>query len=226
MIFPHLETVTIPAGNFLLGACPDDKFANETELPRRGFEISDAFELGVYPITVAEWRAFDPGHDECSPGDLPVVNVSIDDIEHYLSWLNSKTSGRPWRLPCEEEWEYACRAGTGTIFSVGDDLSVTEANFLFNESIERVGPGERTPVGSYPANAWGLHDMHGNVSEWTSSTWRQDLHAETELIPGRYTIRGGAWDYLPRLLRCSWRDGLPKSTRRDNLGFRLARGCV
>jgi len=219
----YSDTVTIPAGNFLMGACPDDKFANDTELPRRCVEIPDAFELGVYPVTVSEWRAFDPWHDEDSPGDLPVVDVSIQDIELYLRWLNSKSSGRPWRLPSEEEWEYACRAGTGTIFSFGDEIAVTEANFLFNESIERVGPGERTPVGAYPANDWGLHDMHGNVSEWTSSPWNADLHPVTEVRQDRYAIRGGAWDYLPRLLRSSWRDGLRNATRRDNLGFRLAR---
>lgn len=226
MIVAHPPTVTIPAGSFLMGACPDDKFSNDAELPRRVVEIEKPFELGVHPVTLAEWRAFDPTHDPDSRDDLPVVSVSFLDIACYLAWLNDKLPDQGWRLPDEEEWEYACRAGTGTIFSSGDQLEKADANFLFDEAIERVGPGGRTPVGSYPPNPWGLFDMHGNVSEWTSSTWKSDLRAESEAIPHRFTIKGGAWDYLPRLLRCSWRDGLVETSRRDNLGFRVARDLV
>jgi len=223
MIVPRPLTVTIPAGSFLMGASPGDKFANATEEPRRAVEITKPFALGVSPVTVAEWAAFEADHDSGPAGKLPVVNVSLNDVERYLAWLNSLWTGRLWRLPTEEEWEYACRAGTETIFHTGDQLGNEEANFLFNEAIERSGPGGRTPVGTYPTNPWGLHDMHGNVVEWTSSPWKRDLHPGSAAILERYTVRGGSWDLLPRLLRSSWRDGVHRSARRDNLGFRVAR---
>jgi formylglycine-generating enzyme required for sulfatase activity len=215
-------TRAILPGSFLMGACDEDKFANDTERPRRRVEIVRPFEIGIFPVTVEEWASFDPEHDPAA-NDLPVVNVSHHDIARYLAWLNESHTGRPWRLPTEEEWEYACRADTESIFNTGDQLDRTEANFLFDESIERVGPGCRTAVATYPPNPWGFHDFHGNVAEWTSSLWQPDYRQETASVPHRYTIRGGAWDYLPRLLRSSWRDGLSETTRRDNLGFRLAR---
>jgi len=216
-------TLTIPHGSFLMGACLEDKFANDTERPRHRVEITRPFEIGVYPVTVAEWAIFETQHDSSAANDLPVVNVSHIDITRYLDWLNEASTGPVWRLPSEEEWEYACRAGTETIFSTGDQLEKSDANFLFDEAIERIGPGCRTPVSTYPPNPWGLHDLHGNVAEWTASQWRPDSRDGTACVPHRYTIRGGAWDYLPRLLRSSWRDGLEEHTRRDNLGFRLAR---
>jgi formylglycine-generating enzyme required for sulfatase activity len=96
----------------------------------------------------------------------------------------------------------------------------------------KVGPGRRTPVGAYPPNAFGLHDMIGNVCEWTSDAWHpsfrgapaegQSWEAGAESIELR-VIRGGAWDYLPRLLRTAWRDFLHQQTRRDNVGFRVVR---
>jgi formylglycine-generating enzyme required for sulfatase activity len=216
------STLKIPAGSFLMGARDEDKFANDTERPRLRVEIEQPFEIGIFPVTLADWASFDPDHDPAAK-DLPVVNVSHGDIARYLAWLNESQTAQLWRLPTEEEWEYSCRAGTETIFSTGDQLHQSEANFLFDESIERVGPGCRTAVGTYPPNPWGLHDLHGNVAEWTSSLWKPDLRPETASVPHRYTVRGGAWDYLPRLLRSSWRDGLSETTRRDNLGFRLAR---
>ena len=215
-------TVTLPGGSFLMGASPSDKFAIDTERPRRLVEIERSFEIGICPVTIGEWALFDPDHDQVA-NDLPVVNVSHRDIVRYLAWLNECQTDPPWRLPTEEEWEYACRAGTETIFNTGDQLDRSAANFLFDESIERVGPGCRTAVATYPPNPWGLHDLHCNVAEWTSSLWRPDLRPETAAVPHRYTVRGGAWDYLPRLLRSASRDGLRETTRRDNLGFRLAR---
>jgi len=190
-------TCALPPGSFLMGACDEDKFANDTERPRRLVEIERSFEIGIFPVTAAEWASFEPDR-VLAANDLPVVNVSYGDIARYLFWLNENQTGRPWRLPTEEEWEYACRAGTETIFNTGDHLNRSEANFLFNESIERVGPGGRTVVSTYPPNSWGLYDFHGNVSEWTASGWRPDLHSETVSVFGRHTVRGGAWDYLPR----------------------------
>jgi formylglycine-generating enzyme required for sulfatase activity len=93
----------------------------------------------------------------------------------------------------------------------------------------RIGLGRRTPVGSFPPNAFGLHDLHGNVCEWVEDTWHpnylgspDDGRAWVETGDSRHVVRGGAWDYLPRLLRSSWRDWRPAEHRADNLGFRVA----
>ena len=151
-------------------------------------------------------------------------SCTMKKLEPYtasIAWLSSET-GDSWRLPTEIEWEYACRAGSETLFPQGDDLTPADANFLFDESIERVGPGGVTPVGTYPPNPWGFHDLLGNVNEWTASPWAQTHETDASIVPGSFTIRGGSWDGLPRLLRPSWRDGMEAGARGDHLGFRVA----
>jgi formylglycine-generating enzyme required for sulfatase activity len=211
--------IALPAGEFTMGASADDKFANDTERPARSVTVA-AFALGRAPVTVAEFRAFSPGHAVGENDAWPVANVSWQDAADYCAWLSGETR-RAVRLPTEAEWEYACRAGTRTPFSTGADITTADANFLYRENGERVGPGARTPVGAYPANAFGLHDLHGNVCEWTADPWRAS-YADQPPDSTRRVIRGGGWDYLPRLLRSAWRDALPLDTRRDNVGFRVA----
>jgi formylglycine-generating enzyme required for sulfatase activity len=157
------------------------------------------------------------------------VDVSWLQAVDYCVWL-AKQAGRPYRLPSEAEWEYACRAGSTSPFSIGNTITSEDANFLYDENGKRVGLGHSTPVGSYALNAFGLGDMHGNVCEWVSDCWCPNYQsapsdgspwleaAETD----HRVIRGGAWDYLPRLLRSTWRDSLPQTIRRDNVGFRVA----
>ena len=114
---------------------------------------------------------------------------------------------------------------------MGDEITPADANFLYAEHGERIGPGVRTPVGRYAANAFGLCDLHGNVCEWVEDVWHAGYAGApadgaawvTDGDPDRRVIRGGAWDYLPRLLRSAWRDSLPATQRRDNVGFRIAR---
>lgn len=221
--------VEIPAGVFMMGETIDDKFATDTERPAHRVVFARPFALGRYPVTVGEYRAFVPAHAPGEDSDLPVVNVSWDDARAFCVWRRGQT-GRPHRLPSEAEWEYACRAGTRTPFTSGNDLSLREANFLYSENGERIGVGTRTPVGCYAPNAFGLYDLHGNVCEWVEDAWHPDYAGAPADgsawldggDPARRVIRGGAWDYLPRLLRSAWRDALPCAHRRDNTGFRLA----
>jgi formylglycine-generating enzyme required for sulfatase activity len=138
---------------------------------------------------------------------------------NYAAWLREQT-GQPFRLLTEAEWEYCCRASTMTIFGTGDDIDPSQANYLYDEHGFKVGPGHRTPKGTYAPNAFGLEDMHGNVCEWVADVWRPTHDAI--LCDGLRVIRGGAWDYMPRLLRSAWRDFASPETRRDNLGFRIA----
>ena len=224
---PTPVLVLVPAGEFLMGAGAGDKFANSTERPRVRIRIK-GFAIGSFAVTVGEYRVFEPGHAPGDQADLPAVHVSWDNASEFCNWLATK-SGKPYRLPSEAEWEYACRAGTDTPFYTGNSLDIADANYLYNETGTRIGRGERAAVGSYPGNRWGLHETHGNVSEWCADFWHPSHeHASLNGSPRRdaetpkRAIRGGSWDYLPRLLRSSWRDGLPPETRRDNLGFRVA----
>jgi formylglycine-generating enzyme required for sulfatase activity len=223
------DLLTLPPGEFLMGAAEDDKFVTDTERPVHRVTISRAIALGRCPVTVGEYRVFAPGHAPDDEAALPVVNVSWDDARAYCGWLSGETS-EPFRLATEAEWEYACRAGSRTPFAGGDEIDTRAANFLYSEEGQRVGPGRRTPVGQYLLNAFGLQDMHGNVCEWVEDAWHPgyvgapgDGTAWPEsALTDRRVIRGGAWDYLPRLLRSAWRDSLPRGRRRDNVGFRVA----
>ncbi len=209
-----LETIPLPPGKHAIGASAGDKFADHSEGAERRARIGKV-ALGKFPVTVGEYREFHPTHAPADADDLPVVQVSWQDARAFCAWLSSGT-GQSWRLPREVEWEIACRAGSDTPFSTGHQLTPADANFLYDESGARVGSGARTPVGRYPANPWGFHDLHGNVAEWCEDTCTSDPDED------RRIVRGGAWDLLPRLLRSSARDALPTNARRDNVGFRVA----
>lgn len=209
------DMITIPAGRFIMGTSGEDCFANSTERPAHEVVIERPFAVSRFPITEAQWSAFAGGPSS----SLPVVRVSWFDAMKFVEWLSAQT-GKLFRLLTEAEWEYACRAGSTTIFNVGDTLEPEHANYFYDEHGFKVGPGHRTPPGSYPPNAFGLEDMHGNACEWVADAWRPSYDAAADEI--HRVIRGGAWDYMPRLLRSAWRDFAKPETRRDNIGFRIA----
>jgi formylglycine-generating enzyme required for sulfatase activity len=221
--------VSLPAGSFVMGGSRNDKFVTDTERPAHAVALVRAFALGRFPITVGEYRAGTPGFAPGEDPAWPVVGVSWDEAGAYCRWLEAET-GEAFRLPTEAEWEYGCRAGSQAPFAGGDEIGTAAANFLYTEEGQRIGPGHRTPVGRYPANAFGLHDLHGNVCEWAEDAWHPGYAGApadgSAWMEGgdsdRRVIRGGAWDYLPRLLRSAWRDSLPRGQRRDNVGFRVA----
>jgi formylglycine-generating enzyme required for sulfatase activity len=220
--------VELPAGEFVMGENPGDKYANDTERPAHQVRFPGGFALGRFPVTVGEFRKFHHEHAPEEADDLPVVRVNWHDATAYCGWLTAFT-GREYRLASEAEWEYACRAGTRNPFAVGDEITTRQANFLYDETGTRIGPGRRTPVGSYPPNQFGLHDLHGNVGEWVGDSWHPNYlgapgggRAWYDAENRRRVVRGGAWDYLPRLLRCSWRDWRLAEERADNIGFRVA----
>lgn len=204
-----------------MGGVAEDKFVTAVELPDHVVELR-AFEMSAYPVTRAQW--FEWRGTKGDATDLPMTGITFDEASAF-----AKSNGS--RLPSEAEWEYACRAGSKTLFPNGGNLDVQDANFLYDESGELVGPGVITPVGRHRANAFGLYDMIGNVCEWTSDLWHPNYQDAPDdgsawLAGGKAgcrVIRGGAWDQLPRTLRASWRDWAPESAQWDNLGFRLAR---
>ena len=228
------ETIVIPAGEYLMGGIAEDKYVTAVELPPTRIRFAAGFAMGKAPVTQSQWhsvmRQLPHG---CAPGAVaacPVVSVSFHDVSSFLLKLSAMAE-MVFRLPSEAEWEYACRGGSMTVFPTGTSLSLEAANYLYDENGTAVGTGALTPVSRYPPNRFGLHDMLGNVCEWTADDWHPN-HRDTSTDgrprvsasdPPRRAIRGGGWDHLPRVLRPSWRNWAPETARWDNLGFRIAR---
>ena len=219
----------VPAGECFFGGSPRDKFVTSIEQPRQRLRIEQDFGIGRFPVTERELSLLLGSDPDERTADLPAVRIDYETANAFANSLSDRL-GRPLRLPTEMEWEFAARGGKDGLFPLGNSIDPSLANYLHGEDGERVGPGRRTEMGRYPSNAYGLYDMAGNVAEWTSTHWRPDTGAAIACSSGsespdhlrRRTIRGGGWDSLPRMLRCSFRDWAPESARFDNLGFRLA----
>jgi formylglycine-generating enzyme required for sulfatase activity len=246
---PVPEMMVIPAGEFEMGSDASEYGHEKSESPRRYVLIERAFALGRYAVTKAEFAAFQaatgwmPRPEVLWPtGDRqPVFNVRPTDIEAYLDWLRDVT-GKRYRLPTETEWEFAARAGTRTPFAFGESVGCRDVHFNslfpYEERRERrkwyiplcIPTPRPLEVGSFQPNLWGLHDMHGNVQEFTSSPWR-DSHVD---LPrnGAYrrvgdeewlVVKGGSW-FDPAVACRSAARRRRHSTEMDtNLGFRVLR---
>ena len=221
------EMVMIPSGTFWMGS-RDEGF--DEEKPRHKVTISRSFALGRHAITFDEYDHFCEETDREMPDDegwgrerRPVINVSFADALAYCNWLNQITNAE-YRLPTEAEWEYACRAGTMTAFNLGDKLSKKQANFD-REAIK----GKTKKVGRFPANAWGLHDMHGNVAEWCADGMRKySRRAVTDPIGPAGSkvdrvVRGGSWYDFGWACSSSHRETNGPDDQSDQIGFRCAR---
>lgn len=242
------EMVVIPAGSFRIGSAPSEEGSLRQERPQRDVTLARPFAVGKYEVTFAEWdacvrargcrsrrenigdryRPVPVGSDEgWGRGRRPVINVSRSDALQYVNWL-SETTGKTYRLLSEAEWEYAARAGTTTPYVTGDAISPEHANY--GES----GHGRTVPVGSYPANPFGLHDMQGNVREWTADCYAEgyfNLPLDGRALSPRdsscsgSTLRGGSWWEPMTTLRSAARQrGTGTSTDGNSqTGFRVAR---
>jgi formylglycine-generating enzyme required for sulfatase activity len=248
-----MKLVLIPAGTFRMGSPEEEEGRFVEEGPQHEVEITRPFYLGVHPVTQAQWRAVmgkNPsffcatggGKDRVkgmSTDDFPVESVSWKDVASFLARLSAlekeRQGGRAYRLPSEAEWEHACRGGAPSyqIFHFGSSLSSTQANFDLNypygEADERPYLERTCKVGSYPPNAFGLFDMHGNVWEWCADWLDKDYYARSPRRdpPGpsagsRRVIRGGGWYYGGRFCRSAARYGGRPSFRSHDLGFRAA----
>ena len=216
-----MEFVRVPAGEYLMGSTSEEALFNEQPLTR--VRISRAFELGKHEVTQAEWEAVmgsNPSDfDECG-GDCPVENVSWDDVQEFIGRLNGLEGEARYRLPTEAEWEYAARAGTSGDRYAGDLDAIAWCGEGFD--------GSSHPVGQKAPNAFGLHDMLGNVREWV-----QDLYGgypggsvtdPQGPASGSFRVdRGGSWSNGARNCRASLRNYGPPGNRFNLLGFRLLR---
>jgi len=240
---PEIEMVHVQGGCFQMGSPADEAERDVDEGPQHQVCVQP-FELGKYEVTFADWDAcvaaegcFLEAEDEgWGRGRRPVVNVSWEDAQSYIRWLNRST-GYNYRLPTEAEWEYAARAGTTTAFSTGDCINTDQANYDGKSEYNRCGAetgvdlGATVPVGSYAANDWSFHDMHGNAGEWVEDCWHEEGYdgAPTDgsaWLDGncaRRVIRGGSWFGYPGYLRSAYRCSASKGFNVKRLGFRLAR---
>lgn len=231
------EMVVIPGGRFLMGSPPDEPERQDNE---RQHEVEVAsFALGKYAVTFEEYDRFATATNREKPDDRswgrmrrPVINIDWFDAVAYAEWLSQQT-GQPHRLPTEAEWEYACRAGTTTPFYFGTTISTDQANYSGNYTYGGGQKGEyrgkTVEVGQFPANAWSLHEMHGNVWEWTASEY-DDGYGDAELRTvsdphsgGPRVVRGGSLVDDPFRLRSASRGGYFPRRSYLGLGFRLAR---
>ena len=226
----------VPAGTFRMG-CLQGSGCAADELPVREVVISGRFALSKHEITFADWDAcvegggcngYLPDDKGWGRGSRPAINVNWDDAQSYVTWL-SRSTGKTYRLPSEAEWEYAARAGTQSPYNWGNDLGPDRANC--GEDRCRDGFENTAPVGSFPANAWGLHDMHGNVFEWVQDCWNGSTYEGAPTDGSAWTdgdcesrvSRGGAWSSSPTNLRSANRVRNARDHRQNSLGFRVVR---
>jgi uncharacterized protein (TIGR02996 family) len=219
----------IPPGSLLMGS-PSQEEGREDDEPLHLVTFSKEFWLGVFPVTQAQWQWAMKGNPSHFKGDTrPVDTVSWNDCQEFCKELGERT-GKRYRLPSEAEWEYACRAGTTSPFFCGQAISTDQANYngnyTYGDGRKGVYRQETTTVGSFPANAWGLHDMHGSVEEWCQDCYGPYRQGDTKDPPPRSNgsdrvLRGGSWHVSPRNCRSALRHCGSPGDRNSDCGCRV-----
>lgn len=217
----------IPAGTGLIGSPPSEPGRGGDEPVQADVKIGRGFALGVYEVTVAEWSACVRDKACAALGNwakenpnplIPVSDISFEDAQAFLAWL-SVQSGRGYRLPTEQEWEYASRGGAGTAFPWGDEITPSSANYdhtaKYQGSSAAPYRGYPEAVNAYPPNAFGMYQMQGNVWEWTSGC--------TDISCRARIVRGGSFESAPVELRSANRFAIAPAKRRQDAGLRVAR---
>lgn len=228
---PEPNMVAVPANSFRMG-CDLEQGCDEDAKPVHVVSL-DAFEMSATEITFEQYDAcfafggcdHYPDDEGWGRGDRPVINVSWDDAQQYIVWLNGQTD-KNYRLPTEAEWEYAAQAESSTQYSWGNEVGINKANC---DGCGCQWDNQQTaPVGSFQANSFGLYDMHGNVWEWCGDWYDKDYYKKSSVTNPQgppsgscRVIRGGSWNSYRGYMRASNRSRDSLGDRSDNLGFRL-----
>ncbi|NEO01403.1 MAG: formylglycine-generating enzyme family protein [Moorea sp. SIO3I7] len=247
--------VGIREGSFIMGSPETEEGHSDSESPQHQVTVKSFF-MGKYPVTQAQWQAvaaltqvnreLKPNPSYFKGDDRPVERVSWYDAVEFCARLSEYTK-RPYRLPSEAEWEYACRAGTTTPFHFGETITTEFANYDGNYTYGSGSKGKSaqktTPVGSFGvANDFGVYDMHGNVWEWcldhwhsnykgaptNGSVWQDEHDNANDNDNKRRLLRGGCWDNVPVFCRSGSRGNSDRVIGRYglNIGFRVVCGCA
>jgi len=229
-----MEFVYIKPGTFMMGS-PSNEPKRDNDERQHRVTLTRGFYMQTTEVTQGQWKRVmgsNPSRFKNCGDNCPVEQVSWNDVQKFIGKLNQMEGGNKYRLPTEAEWEYAARAGTDTPFSFGRCLSTEQANYDGNNPMPGCAKGEYrktpVPVASFPPNAWGLYDMHGNVWEWCQD-WFGDYPSSSVTDPtgpslGSYRVnRGGSWGGSAGHCRSADRDRSAPGSRYGDLGFRLAR---
>jgi formylglycine-generating enzyme required for sulfatase activity/tRNA A-37 threonylcarbamoyl transferase component Bud32 len=250
-----IEMVVVPKGTFRMGSPPNEEGRDiyqhwsadlkdvNVEGPQRNVKIPRLL-MGKYPVTQDQWSrveklpkekiALNPEPSYFKGQNRPVEQISWDEAIEFCARLRRAT-GLPYRLPSESEWEYTCRAGTDTPFSFGPTLNPDVANYhgsyVYGQGVKGKYREETTDVDSFPANGFGLYDMHGNVWEWCQDVWQSDYSRAPTDGSAQLSqqgnelyrlLRGGSWDDTPWYCRSADRVRSAPGSRRNVIGFRVA----
>jgi formylglycine-generating enzyme required for sulfatase activity len=234
-----LEMIAIPGGTFLMGSPENEAERLDREGPQHQVTVKP-FYMGKFTVTQAQWarvavlpkikQDLKPQPSRFSGENRPVENVSWLDAQEFCARI-SKATGKKYSLPSEAQWEYACRAGTTTPFYFGNiittDLVNYDGNYAYGDAPKGKYRKQTTDVGSFPPNAFGLYDMHGNVWEWCLDDWVGNYNnAPTDgnvvtSQSGYKLLRGGSWYYNPSYCRSAYRYYHFPDGRDNRSGFRL-----
>ncbi|WP_022953320.1 SUMF1/EgtB/PvdO family nonheme iron enzyme [Leucothrix mucor] len=202
----------IEAGAFLMGS-PDSEVGRFSDEDQHLVTLTQGFWLGESAVTQELWEAVTGSLPACFTGDknLPVYKVGWNETQEFINTLNFQFKRLRARLPTEAQWEYACRAGTTSPFSFGQQVTPNQVNYMDDSQGEGVFRVKPLPVKSLPANSWGLYEMHGNVSEWCQDAWLERLGRKAAVDPevrqgDGYVFRGGSWYYDSRGIRSAARN--------------------
>jgi formylglycine-generating enzyme required for sulfatase activity len=229
-----MKLALLPAGEFQMGSPGSDSDANGSEIPWHRVKITKPFYLSVHEVTQQQYEKVMKtrpwqGKDYVKEGaDYPAVYVNHDDAVEFCRRL-SKQEGVEFRLPTEAEWEYACRGGTTTIYSFGDDAARLGQYAWYIKNAWDVGEKYGHRVGQKLSNPWGLYDMHGNVYEWCQDRYGPYGSEKGVIDPLGSTqgihrvLRGGAFNYPPKKARSANRNNFQPDYRSSDFGFRVAR---
>jgi formylglycine-generating enzyme required for sulfatase activity len=229
------DLVLVPGGQFMMGSAIDEPGRRQSEGPLRAVNIG-TFLMSIHPVTFADWDAcvaaggcdgFRPDDEGWGRDKRPVINVRWQNALSYVAWISRKT-GKTYRLPSEAEWEYAARAGTTTSYYWGNEIGRNNANCL--DCGSQWDSKQTATVGSFAPNAFGLHDMAGNVLQWTEDCWnymyngaptdgRARLSGDCEIR----VVRGGSWQSGFESLRSASRGWRVSTYRNRDIGFRIVR---